>query len=108
MSEALKFLKAYVEDEGFDADDDSILLEFLEEDGPIVHHEDYDERRWWTETFNVTEINGRLIGWYGAKTTGDASAEERGWEFEPTEVHFVERRTKTVVIEEFVAVSEQG
>jgi hypothetical protein len=54
------------------------------------------ERRWWEDLFIVVEIDGMLIGFNGAKTTGDESPYEKGWEFDINTVGEVEKIEKLV------------
>lgn len=46
--------------------------------------------RWWDNLFVVSEINGRLIGYDWARTTGDMSIWDIGWEFDEDSICFVE------------------
>ena len=48
------------------------------------------DSRWWTNLFVVQEINGRLIGYGWASTTGDNSIWDAGWEFDEDSICFVE------------------
>ena len=102
MNEALKYVKDVITKEGYDAEDDDMILEFLEN---TIHVEDYDERRWWIETFCVTELEGKLIGYGGARTTGDDSPYDKGWEFDPSSIHFVEKKVEMVEVVKYVGVS---
>lgn len=40
---------------------------------------DESPRRWWTDCFTVVEVNGMLIGFADAITTGDDSPSDKGW-----------------------------
>ena len=91
MNTALESLKEYCIRKGYDPDED--LYEILQE-GNVVHFEVYDSRRWWNDTENVTEIEGKLYRWYGAETTGDDSPRDVGWEFNSDYIHLVEKVTE--------------
>lgn len=90
-------LKEHCRKEKYDFDDGDIL-EILQECGHELHEEIVDEHRWWDEIFKVTEIDGMLIGYYDAKSTGDLTAHESGWEFDPDLCHEVERHEETKVV----------
>lgn len=46
--------------------------------------------RWWDNLFVVQEINGKLIGYKWAQTTGDMGIWDIGWEFDENSICFVE------------------
>lgn len=46
--------------------------------------------RWWNNLFVVSEMNGKLVGYDWAKTTGDTSIWDTGWEFDEDSICFVE------------------
>lgn len=56
------------------------------------------DRRWWTDCFTVVDVGGMLIGFDDAKTTGDNSPRDCGWEFDPSSICEVKVRevVKTV------------
>jgi hypothetical protein len=41
-----------------------------------------------------------LVGFIDGKTTGDDSAEEKGWEFDPSTICEVEAHEKTITVYE--------
>lgn len=59
---------------------------------------DADSHRWWDCCFKVVEVDGMLIGFDWATTTGDDSARDKGWEFDPETICEVEEKqiTKTI------------
>ena len=61
-------------------------------EGDVVFEGVGVSKRWWTENFKVVKIDGMLIGFTDAKTTGDMSPFERGWEFDPDTICEVERK----------------
>ena len=67
-----------------DASDEGIIEAITEED--VIWSKPINERRWWTDTFNVVEIDGMMIGFMWAETTGDENAREKGWEFNPSSI----------------------
>jgi hypothetical protein len=77
--------------------DEKTLIEIITE-GKEVHSEMIDEHRHWDDVFKVVEVNGMLIGYESAHTTGDISPREAGWEFDPSTICEVERKEiKTIV-----------
>lgn len=87
---------------GWKTDDDMLIDMVIE--GNSVWSGDEQERRWWTDFFNVVDIDGMFIGFWDAKTTGDDSAWDKGWEFDPSTIIEVKPVTKTVTITEYVPV----
>ena len=87
---------------GYSADNDEDIWETLVDAAEHVWSGDEDQRRWWTEYFHVVSLNGMFIGFTDAKTTGDDSARDKGWEpdfdsvceVEPVEVRKTEFRRK--------------
>ena len=73
--------------------DDWILDALL---GDYKYEEVTSTHRWWNDVFRVTEIDGMLIGFDWAVTTGDDSARDKGWEFDPSSVCEVEATTETI------------
>lgn len=69
-------------------DDD--LLSFLQ-DQTRVWAGERSSHRWWDELLVVVKLSdGRLVGYYDARTTGDLTPDERGWRFDETSVCAVE------------------
>lgn len=58
-------------------DSDAVLEEFLTI-ADTVFEERAGSHRWWN-VFKVVNVNGTLIGFIDAETTGDQSAHEMGW-----------------------------
>lgn len=68
--------------------------------GKHVWTGDESERRWWTDCFTVVEVDGMLIGFADAKTTGDDSPRDVGWEFDPETIcEVVAKEVVTTVYE---------
>lgn len=69
----------------------SNLEEFFRDCG---YEYDWSEKtsssRWWDNLFVVSEMNGRLIGYDWARTTGDMGIWDTGWEFDEDSICFVE------------------
>ena len=96
MGEALEFVKAKMEMESSQYAYDSIGA-YLSELTPI-YEERIDERRWWTVMFRVVDIDGTLIGFDWAHTTGDKTPDETGWEFDESTICFVRKEQKVSTI----------
>jgi hypothetical protein len=94
-------VKAHAAALGYGTTDD-VLIEIITE-AKTIHSEVVDSRRWWDELFCVVEVNGMLIGYDGAKTTGDMSARECGWEFAQSSICEVKATSKTITVYERVA-----
>ena len=97
--EIKKHLIAYNEKNGYPIDDESIG-ETLLEDGNIIYSEVTDSHRWWDDVFVVKKVDGMLIGYMDAKTTGGRSPWEVGWEFDEDTVCKVKPVEKTITIYE--------
>lgn len=80
------------------------VIDTIQEATPI-YSEVVDSRRWWDETFVVVEIDGMLIGYNGATTTGDDSAYDKGWEFDPSSICEVKSEEVTVVKTVYTPIS---
>ena len=89
---------------GFGTNDDD-LIETLEE-AKLLWEGDEDEHRWWTCFTRVVEVDGMYIAYGWAKTTGDMSAKERGWEFDPSFIHEVKPVEETVTIITYKPITE--
>jgi len=72
--------------------------EVLTEFGKEVYSESVGKRRWWEDIFKVVEIDGMLIGYRDAVTTGDDSTYDKGWEFEEGSVCEVERKQEMKLV----------
>lgn len=70
---------------------DEMIVEFIT-DSKCIWSDEEDSHRWWNDVFRVVEINGMLIGFEWAETTGDNSARDCGWEFDPKSICLVERK----------------
>ena len=83
----------------------SSIYELLkEESSDAIYSEETCGSRWWNNTFQVSEINGKLIGYDWAETTGDDSPYWKGWVFDEDSICYVE--PKEVIITKYVAVNE--
>lgn len=101
MSEKIReHVRQYNVREFDDASDDAIIETIR--DAKVIWSKMTTSRRWWDEEFRVVEIDGMLIGYDGADTTGDESATDKGWEFDPSSICEVE--AKQVVKTEYVKV----
>ena len=104
----LKHLTKFCGDNGFDFDGSSgDILETLQDSGEEVYSRVTRSARWWDETFEVVDVDGMLIGFNGAITTGDSNADELGWEFDAESCCEVEKHTETKVITKYIKKGEQ-
>jgi hypothetical protein len=76
-------------------DTDHEIIETIRE-GDHVWTGDRSDRRWWTDCFTVVNVDGMLIGFADAETTGDDSPRDRGWEFDQSTICEVEAFERTV------------
>jgi hypothetical protein len=76
------------EGNGWSVDDDT-LIETIRESERVWRGGE-SGRRWWTDCFTVVTVNGMLIGFGDAITTGDDSPSDKGWEFDPESICEVE------------------
>lgn len=72
--------------------------------GKEIYEEKIGDRRHWDDWFFVVEIDGMKIGFDGAKTTGDDSPYDKGWEFDPESIKEVEETTKTIVVKKYKTI----
>lgn len=82
---------------GWPYEADSDLWETLVEGSNFLWKEKTRSARWWDEYFYAVEIDGMLIGYYGAETTGDNNAEDLGWEPDYEKICNVERHEEKVI-----------
>ena len=100
MNEKIKkHLVAYNEKNKWAINDETIR-ETLEECGKELFREKLGGRRWWNDIFIVKDIDGMLIGYNWAETTGDMSPREAGWEFDDAEIWEVKPIEKTIIVYE--------
>ena len=88
----------FAESKGWPTDEESLIEVIFEAN--MVWRGNESSRRWWTDCFMVVDVDGMLIGFDGAITTGDDSPRDKGWEFDPSTICEVEPRevvTKTYV-----------
>jgi hypothetical protein len=89
-------LEKYAKSKGWPTTTDT-LIDIARDCGNRVHREEFDTRRWWVEYLYVREIDGMLIGYYDAETSGDMSADERGYEFDPSTICEMKPVEKVVI-----------
>ena len=81
MNEKIKaHVETYNKSKGYSTDEES-LIETIKECGTRVCKEDEDSHRWWNQYFYVVELDGMLIGYVDAESTGDSSPSDLGYEF---------------------------
>ena len=62
----------------------------------VLHKEMISEHRWWNEYRYTIKIKGTYIGYIYAETTGDMSASEAGYDFDPDSICEMEQIKKTI------------
>jgi hypothetical protein len=82
--------------------EDSDLIATITDSYEIWDDPNVDSHRWWDNFFRVVDVNGMKIGFLWASTTGDDSAKDKGWEFDPSTICEVEEKTETRVITTYV------
>jgi len=91
-----KLLEDYYKKDGYEKwKDDDELLEILRY-FDTLHKEIIDKHRWWNEYRYTIEVENTYIGYVYAETTGDESAWEKGYEFDPDSICEMERIEKTI------------
>ena len=95
MNEKIKnHLVKYAQSKGYGTDD-ATLIEILT-DSRAIGKQDEDEHRWWVEYTQFVEVDGMIIGFANARSTGDMSARESGWEFDPSSIFEAEKYIEPV------------
>ena len=85
MNEKIKeYVKKYNGKKGYGIEKKDIIETITQSD--VLYEEVIEERRHWNDTFRVCEIDGLMIGYAFADTTGDMSPKEVGWEFDPSSI----------------------
>lgn len=87
----------YAEMKGYQCKTEDDIIRLIR-DSDAVWEGNFDKHRHWQLCLTVVEIDGMLIGFENAKTTGDESAEDKGWVFDPKSICEVKAETKTVTI----------
>ena len=79
---------------------DEDLKEVLVECSKNLHREEFDRHRWWTLYKYVVEIDGMIIGYIDAETTGDDSPYDKGYEDGAYDVKEMKAVPKTITVYE--------
>ena len=79
-------------------EDDEQLLETLTECFEEIDSQFLDKHRWWDTYRKVIKIDDKYIGYITADTTGDESAWEKGFEFDPDQLCEMEATEKTITV----------
>ena len=82
--------------EGYGTSDADIIETIQEADE--LYREEIRQRRWWNEYLYVVDVDGMLVGYEYAETTGDISATEAGYEFDPSAIHEMVATEKTITV----------
>ena len=97
MNEEVKqFLTEYNKSKNYGTSE-ADLIETVRE-AKEVYRDDGDKHRWWVEYTYVVEIGERYLAFADARSTGDQSASEAGYDFDDSTISFVEPYTKTVTM----------
>ena len=100
MTERIKsHVLAYNKTKGYGEKIDDII-NTITDCGELVWEGDKSSRRWWSDTFKVVKIDGMLIGFASAITTGDDSPYDKGWEFNADTICEVVEKQITVTVYE--------
>jgi hypothetical protein len=95
---AKEFITDYIKNHKDNIDENGIpyfsnISKFFEEIGnDFIWNEDYGDSRWWKNLFCVQEINGKMIGYGWATTTGDDSIFDKGWSFDEDSICYVKEQ----------------
>ena len=103
-SKVEEHLKKYCESNGWGTDRDNIKELLVEAEPVWIGNE--SKRRWWTDLTKVVEIDGMLIGFDYAHSTGDASLSDLGWEFNFDSIEEYSVREETKVVKIYEPISE--
>lgn len=76
------------------------LFETLNE-SKRVHEQRRAVHRWWNSVYRVCEIEGNLIGFTWAESTGDSDLSDLGWEPHLEDIHFCEKHEEVVTLTKF-------
>ena len=87
-----KEAKEYYEENGFE----EAFKEWIGYDDAI-YGESLGSSRWWDNLFCVQEVDGVLIGYGWASTTGDNNIFDVGWEFDKDTICYVEKKEVTTI-----------
>jgi len=69
-----------------------------------IYEEHISPHRWWDDLFCVVNINGTLIGYEWASTTGDNNIFDVGWTFDKSSICYVKK--EEVIITKYVKIKE--
>ena len=96
MNEKIKnHVIKYNEAKGYGTTDEDIIEMIMKSE---IWRGDESSHRWWMTFFGVSMVDGMLIGFEGAETTGDDSAVEKGWKFDSSSICEVEVKAVTTVV----------
>ena len=91
-----KLLEDYCKEKGWAKwENNRQLLEVLH-NFKILYKDSGDEHRHWIEYAYVIKVRDTYIGFNNATTTGDMSAEEVGYDFDPDSICEMERVERTI------------
>jgi hypothetical protein len=94
MNEKIRLhVENFNEANGFEEGEDSVIETILDAD--VIWVGERSNSRWWTDCLKVVSIDGMLIGYDGAETTGDDSPSDKWWEFDPATICEVEAKEIT-------------
>jgi len=92
----LQHVTAFNSAKGYSADEATIIESIRE--AKQVWRVNESKRRWWIDYTAVVELNGMLIGYRDAETTGDMSAEETGFKFDTGSICEYEAKEQVVTV----------
>ncbi len=89
-------LEGYCKGKGYEKWlNDGELLEILR-NFDVLHKKMISEHRWWNEYRYTIKVDDTYIGYVYAETTGDKSASETGYDFDPDLICEMEQIERTI------------
>ena len=76
------------------------LEETITECGKRLNKKEISRHRWWTTYLYIVELDGMIIGYIDAETTGDDSAHDKGYEDGVCDIHEMKAVEKMVIVYE--------
>ena len=104
MNKPLKVIEEFAKEHDWACVTPEDYYEILEYNGRLIYQEHLGNSRLWRNLFRVVELNGELIGYDCAETTGYYSPTEKGWEFDLNNIYSVEKKEETHVVVTYIPI----
>jgi hypothetical protein len=91
-----KHVKKYCESKNWGTTEEDIIETIIESNH--IWKDEEERHRWWNEYTYVIKIDGMLIGFRNAETTGDMTAKEAGYEFDSNSICEYESKEITTTV----------